>query len=190
MEYKKYVSDFSNMYAQNKLLTFAVFGILVGMIFLGMRMETLLTRQKILLVPLTGGSAPLLLSGNRGGDEYLAAMATYIAGLRFHYTPGNAREQFERILRMYDARNFSVARDELFSLADSVESARINSVFYLKRAAAMLLDGKPVIEVIGTQRLEGEGFTGNDKKKTYMIEYEIKAGTFKLTSIWEREEKS
>lgn len=178
-----YLQKSSNIFAENRLLKFAIVVLGVAVVINSIGVFQALNSQKVILVPPVINSK-ISISGDKASDEYIKEFTRYTLGLALTYNPATARPQFSELLVMYDPATFKVARTELYALADKIESTKSASVFYIN---AMSHDSdKKLIQVDGTKQSYIIGEKSVDEQKTYFVEYAIISGKFILKRLYEK----
>lgn len=173
----------SNIFAENRLLKFAIIILGVAVVINTVGVFIALDKQRVILVPPVINSK-LVVSGDKASDEYLKEFARYILGLALTYNPATARAQFSEILAVYDPSEFQSARKGLYELADKIENTRASSAFYIQ---SITNDAeKRRIEVTGTKNTYMAEQKADSVQTTYIIEYRFNSGKFILTRLYEK----
>ncbi|MRR55432.1 MAG: pilus assembly protein [Deltaproteobacteria bacterium] len=183
MKRSKYLQAVSNVFAQNRLLKFAM--LCLGFASIASTLGSLkaLNSQKIVLVP-PNVNSQMWVSGNKASDEYLKEFARYIAALAFSYHPGTVRKQFSELLAMYTPGEFENAQKVFYSLANKIEEARVASTFYVNEISNW---ENRTIEVKGYKTTFFPDKTSEEIQTSYFIAYVINDGKFQITSIMDKE---
>ena len=173
----------SNIFAENRLLKFAIIILGVAVVINTVGVFIALDKQRVILVPPVINSK-LVVSGDKASDEYLKEFTRYILGLALTYNPATARAQFSEILAVYDPSEFQSARKGLYELADKIENTRASSAFYIQ---SITNDAeKRRIEVTGTKNTYMAEQKADSVQTTYIIEYRFNSGKFILTRLYEK----
>lgn len=173
----------SNLFAENRLLKFAVIVLGVAVAINTVGVFTALDKQRVILIPPVINSK-LTIAGDKASDEYLKEFTRYILGLALTYNPSTARTQFSELLAVYDPSEFQRARKDLYELADKIENARASSAFYIQ---SITNDAeKRRIEVTGTKNSYMAEQKADSVQTTYIIEYRFDSGKFILTRLYEK----
>ena len=148
---------------------------------------TSVKHQRTILVPV-GLNSGMEVSDSNASDDYLKFITRYAAGLALNYTPATARHQFGELLVLYAPDAFPEAKRSFYSLADSVETAKVTNSFYIQN---IRVDREQcVIEVTGLKRQFAEDRSVmDDVQTTYELSYRISGGRFMLTGFKEKERR-
>ena len=185
MKLNLFLQKSSNIFAENRLLKFAVVVIGVAAIVNTFMTFRALNYQRTVIVPPVLKSR-IELTGDRASEEYVKAFSRYIAALAFSYSPGGVRAQFDELLALYAPEVFPAGKRLLYELADRVTTTRVTSVFFISK---LFVDNeKNQIEVSGQRRQYVEDGKVEDILKTYIIDYRISDGRFQIMKISEKEE--
>ena len=180
-----FVKKASNLYAENRLLKFAVviIGITTfintGLLYVSM------SHQRTILIP-AGMNTQASVTKTTADHDYLRQMARYVTGLALNYTPSTARSQFEELLNLYTADTFADNKSMLYDLVDTIEKTMTGSVFHPQRF--VLDDEKQWIEIVGPKILYLQDIkSGNTELKTYLLKYRMVDGKFQMIELVEKE---
>jgi conjugal transfer pilus assembly protein TraE len=185
MKLDVFVKKASNLYAENRLLKFAV--VIIGMttiINTGLLYASM-SHQRTILIP-SGMNVQASVTKNTADPDYLRQMARYVSGLALNYTPATARSQFEELLSLYAVDTFADNKSMLYDLADTIEKTVTGSVFHPQKF--MLNDEKQWIEIFGPKTLYLQDLkSGDTELKTYLLKYRMVDGKFQIIELVEKE---
>ena len=173
----------SNIFAENRLLKFAVVALGIAVVINTAGLFRALNSQRVILVPPTINSR-ISISGDKASDEYLKEFTRYILSLALTYNPVNARSQFSELLAVYDPAEFQASRKELYELADKIENTKASSAFYIHAINNDL--EKYRLEVTGTKKTYMVDQKAEDTLKVYIIDYRFDNGKFILIRLFEK----
>ena len=185
MELKIYMQRLSNVMAENRLLKLVV--VVIGLAVIANCFFTfnMAKHERTILVP-AGLNSRVEVTDGQASDGYLDLMTRYALGLALDYTPATARQQFGEFLTLYSPGAFPEARKAFYSLADTVETADVSSVFFI---GSIKVDRtKSVLEATGVSRQFAQDGSplGPDRQTTYEMTYRISNGRFQLTGFGEK----
>lgn len=184
MKLSLFVKKASNLFAENRLLKFAVVVIGCTTIINTGLLYVSMSRQRTILIP-AGMSTKASVTNNTADPDYLRQMARYISGLSLNYTPATARPQFEELLNLIAAETFADNKSMLYDLADTIEKTMAVSVFHPQRF--MLNEEKQWIEILGPKTLYLQDIkSGNTELKTYLLKYRMVDGNFQIIEFVEK----
>lgn len=180
-----FVQKTSNLYAENRILKFAilVIGTVVllntGLLFVSM------SRQRTILIP-AGLDTKASVTDTTADADYLRQMARYVSGLALTYTPATARSQFEELLPLFAPETFSANKSMLYDLAETIEKTSSGSVYHPQRFT--LDEQNQTIEILGpkTTYVQDLQSSGN-VITTYLLKFRMVNGKFLIVELVEKE---
>lgn len=177
----------SNIAGENRLLRFFIVVIGAAVLVNSLFVYTSVKHQRTVLVPI-GLNIRVEVSDSNASDDYLKFITRYAAGLALNYTPATARQQFGELLALYSPDAFPEAKKSFYSLADTVETARVTNSFYIQ--SIQVDREKGAIEIIGLKRQYAEDRKViEDVQTAYELGYRISDGRFMLTDFKEKERR-
>ncbi len=186
MNMKKYIQSTSNVFANNRLLKFAVVVIAVAGIFNSFMVYRAVSYQKVILIPPKMTGTIEFVKG-KPTDKYIWDMARVITSLAETYSPATARAQFNELLEYYSPDKYPKASVGWYSLASRIEESQVCSIFYLE---SIKLKKDTSVEIFGEQRQ----FVGDTsifrQSKTFVMSYRIDKGRFYLLDFKEKENQT
>ncbi len=182
MKLDLFLQKSSNLYAENRLLKFVV--MVIGMVTIvnTYTVTKALNTHKTILVPPVIKSR-IEISGEKADDEYIKTFTRYVTGLLLNYSPSTARSQFDELLALYAPGAYDAAKSEFYDMAESVEAAGSNSIFYIN--AISVSEEERKIRVDGLLRRYVEELKITDEVTTYFIRFRINNGRFMLEKVTE-----
>lgn len=107
-------------------------------------------------------------------------------GLAANYTPVTARENFDRLLKLFRPDDFTVASKKFYDLAGAVEVSKNTTAFFITKISVDRK--KSEIEVTGTRKQFSESslIPDNGAARTYYIDYAVENGRFMITNLTEK----
>ena len=177
----------SNLAGENRLLRFFVIVIGVAVLINSFFVYTSIKHQRTVLVPV-GLNNRVEVADSSASDDYLKFITRYAAGLALNYTPATARQQFGELLALYAPDAFPEAKKTFYSLADTVETAKVTNSFYIQQIQVERERG--VIVVTGLKRQFAEDRKViDDLQAVYELSYRISDGRFMLTDFREKQRR-
>lgn len=177
----------SNIAGENRLLRFFVVLIGAAVLVNSFFVYTSVKHQKTVLVPV-GLNSRVEVADSNASDDYLKFVTRYAAGLALNYTPATARQQFSELLALYSPDSFPGAKKAFYGLADTVETARVTTSFYIQNIQVDREKG--VIEITGLKRQYAEDRKVIDDVQTaYELGYRVTDGRFMLSDFKEKERR-
>ena len=185
MKLDLFVQKTSNLYAENRILKFAilVIGTVVllntGLLYLSM------SRQRTILIP-AGLDTRASVTDSTADVDYLRQMARYVSSLALTYTPVTARSQFEELLPLFAPEAFSANKSMLYDLAETIEKTSSGSVYHPQQFN--LNDQSQTIEILGpkTTYVQDLQSSGN-VLTTYLLKFRMVNGKFQIVEFVEKE---
>ena len=186
MKLELFLSKNFNLIAENKILKFFI--VIIGMLqLMNAFWNYQLTKSyKTIIIP-TGINEKMEVTNNSISDNGIKYYVRYILALTLNYTPAVARGQFEELLSLYSPEGYVQAKTDFYSLADTIEAAKVASLFYIQRIT--LDQGKNTIEVLGNKKQYVNETKIKDTSEVYFIEYSVDHGRFMINKIYSKEEK-
>ena len=180
---KRFLQNSSNLFAENRILKFAVVVLAIGFVWCAYKIDDVKDRVRTVVVPPVI-SSQIEISGSWTTDAYVKEYVRYIGSLIWNYSPGVARNQFGEMLSSWHPSVFENAKDRLYIMADQIELTQAASVFYINKIEHNH-EGH-TIEVTGTRRLTQKEEVMENIVKTYVVTYVVENGRFWLMSIEEK----
>ncbi len=184
MEFKKYMSEKDNLKAANRLLKFFVVIIGIATVVNLFLASSMLSKQKIILVPPIVSSQSFILASD-ASDEYLVSMSRYIATLAFTYSPATARTQFDTLLKMFAPSVVAQAKNSWYDLASRIEAGGVSSAFFVTKVSVVREKRELHIQGILDQWTQEKQFITNETK-VYVVKYRIENGLFMIEELKEQ----
>ncbi len=190
MVLKLFLQKTSNVVGENMILKFSVVVIATAVAYSATKIEAAIDSQRTILIPPGVNGVTLEVGSRDASDDYLDMMASYLADLRFSYTPATARSRFDRLLNHYDETLYPDARPDLYQLADQIDTVHGTSAFIPN--GEITIDPKThQIEIPGlrkqwSQDIEVPELSG---QRTIVIPYKIRNGRFLIGDLYEKNEK-
>ena len=177
----------SNLAGENRLLRFFVIVIGIAVLANSFFVYTSVKHQRTILVPV-GINNRVEVADSNASDDYLRFITRYAASLALNYTPATARQQFGELLALYSPDSFPEAKKTFYSLADTIETAKVSNSFYIQHIQTDRERG--VIEVTGQMRQFAEDKKViDDLQAIYELGYRISDGRFMLTDFREKQRR-
>ena len=177
-----FVSRASNLFAENRLLRFALVVLTVAIIFNSFMVYRAVKYQRVVLIPPKMTGTVEFIKG-RPTDQYIKDISRRIINLAATYSPATARAQFDELLTYYAPESYPVAQKEWYSLASRVEDSVVSSVFYLE---SIKLKKDSSLEIFGNQRQYATDTLLENGGKTYSVKYRLQDGRFYIVSLKEK----
>lgn len=174
----------SNLWAENRLLKFAVLCMMIMQIFMGLFVWKAMERQRTIIVPPQLNSQVEFV-GNRASLEYIKEFSRYLGALAFNYTPGTARIQFDELLALFAPEAHAQYRDVFDTLAYEIETAGITNTYLVHRIAVNEEDRKIVL--IGARKQYSGDTLVDSSTRTYVVKYRLENGNFRLLGLAEKD---
>lgn len=186
MEIKKYLEEKANLALTVRLLKIVVSILAFALCVNSFILYYVYKNERVVIVPPTV-STQVFVSGSDASDEYLIAMARYIAQLGLNYTPAIARVQFNDLLKMFVPQSFPSYKNVFYELAGRVESGNVSSAFYVTRVKVNRDNKTLIVSGVLNQWTQDKKFI-TDEPRQYMIKYQINNGFFNIIEIKEYKE--
>lgn len=183
MEIKKYLEEKANYIYGARLLKFVVLLLVLLLVINSVATYMAIKGQKVILIPPVL-STQAFVSGSDASDEYLAAIARYVAALALNYTPSNARAQFNDFLALFEPSRFVVYKDIFYSLAEKVETANVTSAYFVSSIEVNRKENSIILTGLLNQWTQDKQFIVNESKK-YVVKYKIVDGKFQVIDFKE-----
>ncbi|MCS7215856.1 MAG: type IV conjugative transfer system protein TraE, partial [Thermodesulfovibrio sp.] len=136
----------------------------------------LIKSQKVILVP-PSISTQVYVGGSDASDDYLKAMARYVATLALNYNPTVARAQFNDFLKLVSSSTFPSYKSAFYDLADKIETGQVSSAYYITQISVNKKEGKIILSGVLNQWTQDKQFITNESRQ-YIIRYKISDGMF------------
>ncbi|MEM3580394.1 MAG: TraE/TraK family type IV conjugative transfer system protein [Candidatus Bathyarchaeia archaeon] len=183
MEIKKYLEEKANYIYGARLLKFVVVVLIVLLIINSVVTYTMIKSQKVVLVP-PSISVQSYVSGSDASDDYLRAVARYVAALVLNYNPTVARAQFNDFLKLVSPSTFPSYRDAFYALADKIETGQVSSAYYITQIKVNRKEGNMILTGLLNQWTQDKQFITNDVRQ-YILRYRISDGMFSVMEFKE-----
>jgi len=183
MKWSGYSLRVSNVFAENRLLKFAMLIVAGTSVFSSIYITRTFNSQRIVLTP-PQINHQMWIEGNKASDEYLKEFARYISSLAFSYHPATVRKQFNELLTMFTPSEYENAKKVFYALANRIEEARVGSTFYITDINVW---ENRTIEVKGYKTTMFPDKLSEEIVSSFYIEYIVNDGKFQIVSILDKE---
>lgn len=183
MRLDRFIQKSSNLYAENRLLKFAMLVIGGAVLVNTVMLYRVLDRERTVIHP-PGANDDYKVSGRWADPVYLREISQYICAQALTYSPTTARRQFEELLPLYAPEKFPAAREVLYALAETVELADATSVFFVQKIEETEAGRR--LEIAGIRREYVKDQQTEEKPKVFTLEYRIENGRFWIVDFAEK----
>lgn len=169
--------------AENGLLKFCFVCITICFLWMGFSVRSAVTHQRTILVPV-GLDSKVSITDGYASPDYIRKFARDISTLAFSYTPSTVRGQYGELLLYFAPAAFTSAKKTFYELADSVEKAKITSLFVINKPVE--IDAvKMKLVISGALKQWADTTPQPVEEKIYQVDYQLFEGRFQVTSISE-----
>lgn len=179
----RYLQGSSNLFEENRLLKFAILGILAITAVLGAVTYTASRNQRTVVVPF-GAGGDLYVTGDAPSGAYLATMTRHIVALSGTYSAYSADRQFQELLSIAHPSHYNALRDSLNGVLDELAANPTLSIAtYIRSDQPVASTRRDVLVPVEKVRVIGgviRKFRGNLR-----IGYAVDNGRFWLTFLHE-----
>ena len=145
--------------------------------------ENLNNNEKIIITPLNQ-SSQFWVSGDDASPEYLASLGLYAVQLWQNYTPGNAQQNFSRVLEFVDSDYYQVIKQQLKDRAALAKKYNRNS--YSFEVIDTKINRKTrQIMITGLKTRWTKSGVKSPQKVELTINYQIENALFSITKLQE-----
>lgn len=179
-----FVSQNSNLFAQNRLLKFVV--VLIGLceLFNVYTLQKVKNDQMVVLLP-RGLDEKTQVSKQYLDDAYIKAFSKDVIQTAFTFHPLNVRSQFEDVLTLFAPEAYQEAYAHFYDLAETMSKANISSVVHI---LTITIDPrKSVVEVQTVNTKYKEDKRLEQKQRKYVIKYTVRNARMYVLGITEQE---
>ena len=173
-----FTSQASNLFAENRLLKFAIAVLTLAVIFNSFMVHRAVKYQRVVIVPPKLTESIEFVNG-QPNEAYAKDMIRRIASLATIYTPAIARKQFDELIAYYAPEAYPEGSKAWYTLAGMIEDAKTSSVFFIDTITLK----NNTAEIFGTLKQ----FTGETQflgeTRTYIVEYRFLDGRFQILSF-------
>jgi conjugal transfer pilus assembly protein TraE len=182
MKSEIFLQKSSNLFAQNRLLKFAVLVIAAVVLYNTWMIRKALNTHRTILVPPVINQQ-IEFQGEKASESYIRQMVRYAMTLAVNNSPLTAEKQFQELLTLYAPESYPAAYDNLIKLASKIKDTAMSSAFY---ADTILLDEQnQKVEVKGIKIQFIKDVLTGTRQTAYEIAYRIQEGRFMIISIKE-----
>ena len=182
MKLDTYINKTSNLYAENRLLKFAIVIIGIAVIVNGFMSYIAMHYQKVVILPPVVDRR-IVISGNKVDENYIKLFTRYAMTLLQNYTATTARSQFTEFLSLVTTSAYPQMQKTLYTLADTIKKLNMTSAFYPRK---ITIDEKNrTITVTGLKKEFTNTTVVEDGPRKYMIKYAIINGRFYIDAVKE-----
>lgn len=176
MKFEVFKNENSRLFAENRLLKFALILIALSNFVFGIMAYNAVKVKNVVLVPLNL-SKPVEI-GRSVNEFYVIQMTRFIFDSLFNYTPATVRKQYEVVLSLFDPTVFKKYKQIFERFVADAETVQMASVFFIDKIEHSRK--KRIVKVTG-KRLDIIGDkVVSQEKVTYMYRYKIVYGQFRL----------
>ena len=183
MKLDLFLQKTSNMYAENRLLKFAVLILGITVVVNSLFSYRALQYQNTVILPPVVDKR-VVISGNDANEDYIKLFARYSIGLLENYTPHSIEAQFDELLKLVEPSFYPEFESTLSDLASSVNTLMITSAFYPFKI--IVNKNKKFITVSGIKKqFTGSNLINTGQNKIFKIGYTISNGRFFINDFKE-----
>ena len=187
MKLDRYINKTSNLYAENRLLKFAVICIGIAVVVSGFFSYIAMQYQKVVILPPVVDRR-VVITGNDVDENYVKLFTRYTMTLLNNYTAATAQSQFDEFLTLVTTSAYPQMQKTLSTLADTIRKLNMTSVYYPRK---IKIDKEQrMIEISGLQKEFTNTTLVEDGPKQYILKYRIINGRFYLDEIKEKAVKN
>ena len=187
MNLDRYINKASNLYAENRLLKFAVVCIGIAVVVSGFFSYIAMQYQKVVILPPVVDRR-VVITGNDVDENYVKLFTRYAMTLLNNYTAATAQSQFDEFLTLVTTSAYPQMQKTLSTLADTIRKLNMTSVYYPRKIT--INKEKRRIEITGLQKEFTNTTLVEDGPKKYIIKYTIINGRFYIDEIKEKAVKN
>lgn len=180
MHLKIYQNKMSNLWAENRLLKFAILIIAISSVASAALSIYAIDREKVVILPPVVDER-IVISGNDVNEAYIRLFARYSTSLFLNYSPATFSSQAGDLLKLAAPDFFQSLHKQLLGLQDTIKQLQVSSVFYPQRITVNL--DKKEVTVQGMRRQEAQHSIIDEDTRVYKIKYAIIHGRFFLEGI-------
>ncbi len=184
-----YQQKTANLFAENRLLKFAMAAMVAVSLVNWNAARNALDSTKTVIVPV-GARGMLEVSTASASDDYLRAMARYITHQLGTYTASTARHQFEEVLALFAPEHYAAAKHQFESLAEHIERYPnvASLIHWTGQAPLKRAEDKLIISALKRRLVNGN--TARADSVMYEIHYALREGRFWILNIKEHTDES
>ena len=182
MKLDTYINKTSNLYAENRLLKFAIIIIGIAVVINGLMSYIAMHYQKVVILPPVVDRR-VVISGNKVDENYIKLFTRYAMTLLQNYTAATARSQFTEFLSLVTTSAYPEMQKTLYTLADTIKKLNMTSAFYPRKIT--IDEKKHTITVSGLKKEFTNTTVVEDGPREYMIKYAIINGRFYIDAVKE-----
>ncbi len=130
MKFDVYLSRMSNIYAENRLLKFAVVVMCVMSIYSMYALNRAVRYQKVILVP-SFIDERIVISGDDAHESYIKLFAQNSANYLLSYTPQTCEGQFSELLKFIHPSQYAAYKESFAKILKTTRDLQVTSNFYV-----------------------------------------------------------
>lgn len=180
MHLKIYQNKMSNLWAENRLLKFAILIIAISSVASAALSIYAIDREKVIILPPVVDER-IVISGNDVNEGYIKLFTRYSTSLFLNYSPASFKNQAGDLLQLASPEFFQSLHKQLLNLEDTITKLQVSSVFYPERITVNL--NKKEVTVQGMRRQYAQHSLIDEGIRMYKIKYTIIHGRFFLEAI-------
>jgi len=175
-----YQNKMSNLWAENRLLKFAILIIAISSVASAALSIYAIDREKVIILPPVVDER-IVISGNEVNEAYIKLFARYSTTLFLNYSATSFKNQAGDLLQLASPDFFQSLRKQLLSLQDTIKQLQVSSVFYPERITVNLNEKEVTVQ--GMRRQYAQHSLIEEGIQTYNLKYAIIHGRFFLENI-------
>lgn len=175
-----YLNKAANIFAENRLLKFAILSLAITQIIVCFVIYAAVRYKETVLIP-PNFSEKVSIKRGIPDDTYTEKAVRDIMNLALTYSPATVRWQFNELLKYYAPEEYPQASKFYYNLADTIESTMVSSVFQIRNI--LLKPAKKEITVSGDRKQYVDDRIINSTRIDYRLGYEYRRGRFTLYYI-------
>lgn len=185
MKFERYISNASNVFAQNRLLKLVVIVLVVLVMFSFAKITELSGNQKVILVP-AGLSDKVEIGSSQADETYLSAMGVYAATLMYSTTAVSVETQYKLLTELFDTAAYTKYSESLMTTAAAQAK---NAVSFSLKIDQIQIETSPKQEIRMSVSIEkyifGQKSDAVPERRELVVGFKLSNGRFYITTLEE-----
>jgi len=186
MKVETYLSKFSNVVRENKLLKFGFIILLLITLVNWNEVKNIRKEERLVLMPI-GASGNLWVTSENASDDYILFMSRYILHQLGDYTIHTIAEQLNELNKHFAPESFVDAKNQFQSIVEGVSKyGTLASTITFNKNDVLHESSLKKIKIKATKTRYMSGVKTAEEEKNYVIMYDIRNYRFWIKHIMEQ----
>ena len=177
---KKYLSQISNLWQENRLLKMCLGFLSIAVVISSIASYKALNYTRTIVTP-AGMSESFEVSSKKMSASGIKMFTRYAFDLFLNYTPNSAKTKFDELLKLVNTRYYDEVNDELRRNLENIDRLHIVSIYQIEEIKINNVENKIKVKGIRTRSTYGKQI--DEAVEEWELTFEVIDSNFKIVKI-------